>query len=155
MCTENSSKISLRSLGHSTTVYQSKRNWIGRITTEALDAFKPLSSKLVKHSELALSQPHTPYMIETNATAYALEAVLLQQQNDSNVNECATMGNWSRTLNLVEQNYLTAKREWGSAFPWYGIYSHSAHTSERHLLKFERTTTPSSGCSYAMIWMKG
>lgn len=53
-------------------------------------------------------------MIDTGASTYAMGAVLAQQQIDSNPNEWATIGDWSRMLNQGEQNYPATKREFAA-----------------------------------------
>lgn len=50
-------------------------------------------------------------MIDTEKYAYAMGAVLLQLQNDSNLNERATISSRIQTLNKAEQNYSATKRE--------------------------------------------
>lgn len=56
-------------------------------------------------------QLHRPYTIDTDTSTYALEAILLQPPNNSNLNEWLTIGSWSRSLNRAEQIYFTTKRE--------------------------------------------
>lgn len=48
-----------------------------------------LEPKSMEPSVLVLLEAHSPYMIDTVASPYRLEAVLLYQQNDSNINEWA------------------------------------------------------------------
>lgn len=48
-------------------------------TTEALELLNTLKSMLVKLPVLALDKPYRSYMIDANASAYTLDAVLIQQ----------------------------------------------------------------------------
>lgn len=75
-------------------------------TTEALNALKTLLSKMVAPLVLDLPRPHGPYMIDTDASSYALEAVYFKHRNDKKLNKWARIGYWRRKLNKVEQNYL-------------------------------------------------
>lgn len=79
--------------------------------TNAVNDFNFLESKFPEPPVLALFQPCRPYMIDTDEFAYALRAVFLQQQIDSNLNEWSTIGYWSRTRNQGEQSYLATKRK--------------------------------------------
>lgn len=58
---------------------QSKEFDRSNLTTEALNTLNTLKFNLVQPSVLSLPQPLRPYMVASNASACALEAVPLQQ----------------------------------------------------------------------------
>ena len=60
---------------------------------------------------LALPKANRPYMIDTYASAYAIRAVLLQQQDEDNPTLWATVGYWSKTLIKEQRNYSATERE--------------------------------------------
>lgn len=80
--------------------------------TEYLAVFDTLEAKMVKSPVLARLQPHIPYVIDFNASAYVMNAVLLFQQNNSNPSKEATIGYWNRTLNQAEPSHWATKRKW-------------------------------------------
>lgn len=92
-------------------------------------SYNMLKYMLVKPLELALPQQHRPYMINTDAYAYAFRAVLLQQENESNLIDMDTFGYWSRTLNQVYQNYTETELK---RLALSGISSRCAHTLKGH-----------------------
>lgn len=57
-------------------------------TVRALDAFKMLEPKLMDSPALVLPQAYKQYIVETDVFAHALVALLLQQKQDTNLNEC-------------------------------------------------------------------
>lgn len=75
-------------------------------TAEDLDVFEALESKWLESSVLDFQQLQKPCMIDTNTFEYALEAILLQQQNKSNMNEWAKIGNCSKMLNQLNKTIL-------------------------------------------------
>lgn len=54
-------------------------------TAQTLEAFNTLKSKLEETPVLDHLHSHRQFMIDTDASAYALEAVHFQRQNDSNL----------------------------------------------------------------------
>lgn len=80
-------------------------------TSEQAAAFDTLKSCLVSPPILALPIPQRPYMIDCDASATAVGVVLLQQQDDSDPKQWATIGYFSKTLNEAQQNYSTSERE--------------------------------------------
>ena len=61
-------------------------------------AFQELKARLTSPPILALPKANRPYMIDTDASAYAVGAVLLKQQDEDDVTLRATTGYWSKTL---------------------------------------------------------
>ena len=80
-------------------------------TNDELDAFKTLKRKLVAPPILGLPKANSPYMIDTDASAYQLGATLLQQQNETEPKEWTPIGYWSKTLTDCGRNYSTTERE--------------------------------------------
>lgn len=78
-------------------------------STKTTNAFKTF--KFVGNLLLSIRFYTVPYMNDTNASAYALRAVLLQQQNHNNLSEWGTKAYWSKTVNQAEQENTAAKRE--------------------------------------------
>ena len=50
-------------------------------------------------------------MIDTDASAYSLGVVLLQQQDDADPKSWATIGYWSRSCKKAEKEYSATERE--------------------------------------------
>ena len=77
----------------------------------AVEAFETLKRKLISPTVLALLKRVLPFMIDTDASAYQMGAMLLQQQDPSNPKEWVPVGYWSKILNSVEQSYSATERE--------------------------------------------
>lgn len=89
----------------SQTIYRRKGTvYLLRSITMVLDAFTSLKSTLAEFPVLSLSQSHRPYLIDTDASAYSLEDVLLQEQNDINLKVWTTMIYQSWLLNKSKPN---------------------------------------------------
>ena len=71
-------------------------------------AFETLKSKLVSPPILCLPKLGKRYILDTDASAYQLGCVLLQEQDD---NEFRPVGYWSYSLNPAERNYSATERE--------------------------------------------
>ena len=80
-------------------------------TEEQTEAFDALKGAMIRPPILALPKPGRPYMIDTDASSYALGAALLQQQDPANPTEWATVGYYSRVLSKEERNYSPTERE--------------------------------------------
>ena len=87
-----------------------KPNWSSP-TKPQLDAFETLRDNLITPPVLALPKPGRPFLIDTDASAYQLGAVLLQQQDETNPNDYVPIGYFSKTLSDTECNYSTTERE--------------------------------------------
>ena len=74
-------------------------------------AFETLKAKLASPPILALPQPNREYMIDCDASSYAIGVVLLQQQDDKKPNDWATVGYFSKTLTKEQRNYSPTERE--------------------------------------------
>ena len=80
-------------------------------TEEQLRSFEELKARLTAPPILALPKATRPYMIDTDASAYAIGAVLLQQQDEDDPTSWATVGYWSKTLTKEQRNYSATERE--------------------------------------------
>ena len=80
-------------------------------TEEQREAFETLKDALTKPPVLALPVRDRPYMLDCDASAYAIGVVLLQQQNDDKPTEWATVGYFSKTLTKEQRNYSASERE--------------------------------------------
>ena len=80
-------------------------------TEEQLRSFEELKARLTAPPILALLRANRPYVIDTVASAYAIGAVLLQQQDESDSTSWATIGYWSKTLPKEQRNYSATERE--------------------------------------------
>ena len=76
-----------------------------------LEAFNALKEALIKPPILALPKKGRPYMIDCDASAYAIGVVLLQQQDPDKPTEWATVGYYSKTLTKEQRNYSATERE--------------------------------------------
>lgn len=68
-------------------------------TTEALYLIDRLKLKLGEFFVLVLSNLHTAYMIDTDASLFPAGAVLFQKRNDNPLRELAGMAYWNWTPN--------------------------------------------------------
>ena len=80
-------------------------------TDEQLHAFEMLKAALTAPPVLALPVRGRPYMIDCDASEYAIGVVLLQQQNLDDPKEWATVGFFSKTLSKEQRNYSATERE--------------------------------------------
>ena len=80
-------------------------------TEEQREAFQRLKDALVRPPVLALPVRNRPYMIDCDASAYAIGVVLLQQQDETKPKEWATVGYYSKTLTKEQRNYSASERE--------------------------------------------
>ena len=80
-------------------------------------SFEELKARLNAPPILALPKANRPYMIDTDASAYATGAVLLQQQDEDDPTSWATVGYWSKTLTKEQRNNCATERE-GYAVVW-------------------------------------
>ena len=80
-------------------------------TEEQLRSFEELKARLTSPPILALFKANRPYMIDTDASAYAIGAVPLQQQDESDHTSWAPIGYGSKTLTEEQRNYSTPERE--------------------------------------------
>ena len=67
-------------------------------TEEQICSFEELDARPTAPPILSLPKANRPYMIDTDASAHAIGAVLLQQQDDNDPTSWATVGYWSKTL---------------------------------------------------------
>jgi len=74
-------------------------------------AFETLKEALVTPPILALPKRGRPYMVDCDASAYAVGAVLLQQQDEKDEKSWATIGYYSKTLTKEQRNYSASERE--------------------------------------------
>ena len=85
-------------------------NWDDPTASER-SAFEELKERLTSPPVLVLPKRDRPFMIDTDASAYQLGAVLLQQQDEANPSVWSPVGYWSKTLNDAERNYSATERE--------------------------------------------
>lgn len=112
MCKTDLLKIFLALLGHSITTYEKMWSWICLdFSTDALDAFNMSQSKLIKSPVIALLQQHSPYVIRSDASSNASEAVLLHQKNQGKMKEGDENSNRIRKFNQKKQNYSVTARK--------------------------------------------
>lgn len=151
MCIKDSSKtfIKCRHMNH----YLRKDkelDWWDPMT-KAVDVIAALKAMLLKHPMLNHSQPHGPYMIHTDTSAYQLEAVLLQQ------NKTAIRMGGLRSVTVFERSIgrnKTTRQQNVNLLPWYELSYHSAQTLRTGQLKFWKTIMPLTGCSPVAMRMK-
>ena len=74
-------------------------------------AFEALKEALTTPPILALPKRNRPYMIDCDASAYAIGAALLQQQDEDDPKSWATVGFFSKTLTPEQRNYSATERE--------------------------------------------
>ena len=67
-------------------------------TEEQLDAFGTLKEALITPPVLALPKKDRPYMVDTDASKYAIGAALLQQQDEDDPKSWVPIGYWSKTF---------------------------------------------------------
>ena len=77
-------------------------------TAEEQDAFQVLKDALCKAPILAHADPAKPYVIQTDASAFAIGGFLAQNQSDGSLRPIAY---WSRKLNGAETRYSATERE--------------------------------------------
>jgi len=80
----------------------------GTLSDEALGECEELKRRLTEAPILALPRRHGAYMLDTDASAGQVGAVLLQEHPDQSTRP---VGYWSRSLNAAERNYSTTERE--------------------------------------------
>jgi len=80
----------------------------GTLLDEALGAFEKLKRRLTEAPILALPRRHGAYMVDTDASAGQVGAVLLQEQPDQSTRP---VGYWSRSLSAAERSYSTTERD--------------------------------------------
>lgn len=81
-------------------------------TIDTLNVSNTLKSELLEITAVTLFQIQRPYMSDTGASAYALEAVRLQMRNDRNLNEYAAIYHYNWVLNQAKQDYLATERNY-------------------------------------------
>ena len=77
-------------------------------TTTCQDAFDGLKGIFLKAPILRIPDPDKPFFLETDASAFASGAVLMQRTEQGNLHSC---GYLSKTFNATEQNYPIYDRE--------------------------------------------
>ena len=77
-------------------------------TERQMESFEILKAAFLEPPVLALPKLGKPYMLDTDASAYQLGCVLLQEQENG---EWKPVGYWSRTLNSAEKAYSPTERE--------------------------------------------
>ena len=82
---------------------ESKWPW----TTECNDAFNELKSKLISAPVLRAPEWSVPFIVYTDASTYAMGAVLAQVQDGSE----RVIRYWSRVLNSAQKKYSVTERE--------------------------------------------
>ena len=80
-------------------------------TEEQQSSFQELMARLIAPPSLALPKAHRPYLIDTDASAYAIGAVLLKQLEENDPTSWATIGYWSKTLTKEQRNYSATEQE--------------------------------------------
>ena len=80
-------------------------------TKEQRHAYETLKEALISPPILALPVRGRPYMIDCDASAYAIGVVLLQQQDEEDEKKWATVGYFSKTLTKEQRNYSATERE--------------------------------------------
>ena len=83
--------------------------WDSPIPNE-LEAFEIMKRKIATLLIIGLPKTKKAYMIDTDASAYQLGAMLLQKQDETK-NKWTPIGYWSKTLTDKERNYSTTERE--------------------------------------------
>ena len=83
----------------------------GEPTEAQLAAFEHIKHALVNPPILALPQHDKNVMLDTDASAYQLGAVLLQQQDPDDDKSWKPVGYFSKSLNKSERNYSATERE--------------------------------------------
>ena len=77
-------------------------------TSERNDAFNALKTALTKEPIIQLPDHTKPFVVRTDASGYAIGAMLAQQHNK----KLHPVAYWSRKLSDVECRYSTTEREW-------------------------------------------
>jgi len=90
-----------------TTTSKRPDRW-GTLSDEAMGAFEELKRRRTEAPILALPRRDGAYMMDTDASAGKVGAVLLQRQPDQSTRP---VGYRSRSLNAAERNYSTTERE--------------------------------------------
>ena len=81
----------------------------GDLTNEETEAFKTLKTRLINPPVLALPKVGRSYIVDTDACAYQVGCVLLQEQDGDE--RPKPIGYWSRSLSKAERNYTTTEQE--------------------------------------------
>ena len=112
----------------------SEVNWDEEVvpTEEQLTAFQKLKEILSSPPVLALPIPGRPYMIDCDASNYAIGVVLLQQQDPDKPTEWKTVGYYSKTLTKEQRNYSATEREC-YAVVW-GVLQLRAYLESTHFM---------------------
>ena len=84
------------------------KNHLVTLSPEEKDAFNILKQKCMTAPVLAFADLEEPFLLETDASALGLRAVLLQVQDDGKLHPVAYA---SRALKKGEQNYHSSKLE--------------------------------------------
>ena len=82
-------------------------------------------------------------MIDTDASVYAIGAVLLQQQDKTDPTLWATIDYWSKTLTKEHRNYSATEREWYTVV-WATLTLRSYIEGTRFVLRMDQN---------ALLWM--
>ncbi|MCK5923664.1 MAG: RNA-directed DNA polymerase, partial [Methylococcales bacterium] len=85
-----------------------RKNAPFKVTEEVEGAFEAIKEDLVKVPLLHYARPNRPYWLDTDASLYAIGAVI-SQQDDQGVE--VPLAYSSKTLNSTRQRYCTTKRE--------------------------------------------
>ena len=141
-------------------------------TEDQQSAFEALKAALTSPPILGLPQHGRPYMIDCDASKYAVGVVLLQQQDVEKPNDWATVGYYSKTLSKEQRNYSASEREcyaviWGvlSLRP-YLEGGHFLVRTDHQALKWMMTVSDASArlmrwrlrlmeCDYEVIYRPG
>ena len=113
-------------------------------TDDCQVAFDKLKNRMTAAPILVPPNPDAPYVIETDASDYAVGAVLLQQGDDGQMHPLAFE---SKKLSAAERNYPAQERELLSILhalrTWRCFIDGRRYTvfSDHHLLKYFRSKT--------------
>ena len=83
----------------------------GEPTEEQLEAFEHIKDALVNPPVLVMPRHDKNIMVDTDASAYQLGVVLLQQQDPEDDKSWKPVGYYSKSLNKSERNYSATERE--------------------------------------------
>jgi len=120
------------------------RRW-GTLSDEALGTFEEPKRRLTEAPFLALPRRHWAYTLGTDASAWHVGAVLLQEQPDQSTRPVAI-----GVAPSAQPSGTTARRT-GSATRWCGPPSFSVPISRGRVPRCTMTTRHSSGCC---TWME-
>lgn len=110
-------------------------------TSEAQKAFEQLRDSLVRAPTLVHYEPRADHELRTDASSYAIGAVLYQKYDDPNLTGVVLY--YSKTLTSTQRNYSATERELLAAF--------SAITDLKHFLYGKRFTLVTDHAALSLL----